>query len=428
MRLADDRGASIHGLVGNFQYRTIAGKLMGPISIELFAYPWDILDEGEETFLDRCLVLGVNRVHAAVSYHSGKFLLPQHSQNRVYFPEPGALYFQPGAGWTGALEQPVSKLASSGWLERLAGHARSRGVELCAWTVFFHNSVLGARYPELAARNAFGDPYHFALCPSRPEVRDHSAAMCRSLASLGIFESIDLETIGYLGYYHGYHHEVTAVPLGMADTFLLSLCFCTACRGAGETAGIDMEAMAAELRRVLARRMRSDDAIPSERGGAENIATLLALYPPLHDLVRLRMQTVTDLVARLARDAAPLKLAACTSSFVGSPSNIWMEGVSPASIKNMVDCFSLLAYAPDAADANADLVFFLSLLDDASKINLTINLGMPLTRTCADAAAKVEFARRQGVRRFSFFNYGLLGPSRLRWIHDLACIARGSGE
>ena len=40
---------------------------MGPISIELFAYPWDILDEGEETFLDRCLDLGVNRVHAAVS-------------------------------------------------------------------------------------------------------------------------------------------------------------------------------------------------------------------------------------------------------------------------------------------------------------------------------------------------------------------------
>ena len=185
---ADNRGASIHGLVGNFQYRTIAGKLMGPVSIELFAYPWDIMDEGEGTFLDRCLDLGVNRVHVAVSYHSGKFLLPHHSRTASTFPEPGALYFQPGPGWSGALEQPVSRLASSGWLEQLAGHARSRGVELSAWTVFFHNSALGARYPELAAQQRLWRSLPLRAMPSRPEVHDHAAALCRSLASLGFFE------------------------------------------------------------------------------------------------------------------------------------------------------------------------------------------------------------------------------------------------
>jgi len=94
----------------------------------------------------------------------------------------------------------------------------------------------------------------------------------------------------------------------------------------------------------------------------------------------------------------------------------------------MVDCFHLLAYAPEAADVNADLVFFLSMVQDPDLLNLTLNLGLPITTNFAQAAAKVEFARRQGVRRFSFFNYGLLGDGRLRWIQDLARLVREASE
>jgi hypothetical protein len=121
-----------------------------------------------------------------------------------------------------------------------------------------------------------------------------------------------------------------------------------------------------------------------------------------------------------------MRLAGCTSSFVGSPSNIWMEGISPVALKPMVECFQLLAYAPEAADVNTDLVFFLAMVEDPDLLNLTLNLGLPITTTYAQAAAKVEFARRQGVRRFSFFNYGFLGEGRLRWIHDLAGLMRGA--
>jgi hypothetical protein len=103
-----------------------------------------------------------------------------------------------------------------------------------------------------------------------------------------------------------------------------------------------------------------------------------------------------------------------------------MEGVSPTSVKHIVECFHLLAYSPEAADVNADLVFFLAMVGDPDLLNLTLNLGLPVTTTFAQAAAKVEFARRQGVRRFSFFNYGFLGEGRLRWIQDLAKLVRGA--
>ena len=239
-------------------------------SVELFAYPWDVVDEGEGRFLDRCRELGIDRVHVAVSYHSGKFLLARNSRARVYFPEPGARYFPASpALWQGGLDQPVSEVAANGWLEMSAACASDRGIELSAWAVFFHNSALGARYPHLTIENAFGDRYPFALCPSRPEVQDH----------------------------------------------------------------------AADLKPLVAR-------------------------------------------------------------------------------------FHLLAYGSDPAAENSDLVFVLAMLGDPGRVNLTLNLGEPITSTFSQAAAKVEFALRQGVTRFSFFNYSFLGEARLRWIRDLACLAR----
>ena len=157
---------------------------------------------------------------------------------------------------------------------------------------------------------------------------------------------------------------------------------------------------------------------------AEHLATLLVMQPSLQQLIRFRMDMVTALVKRLSLESGTMRLAGFTSSFVGSPSNIWMEGISPAGLKQMVECFHLLAYAPEANDVNADLVFFLAMMRDPDLLNLTLNLGLPVTTTFAQAAAKVEFARRQGVRRFSFFNYGFLGEGRLRWIQDLAKLVR----
>jgi hypothetical protein len=306
-------------------------------SVELFAYPWDVVDEGEARFLDRCRELGINRVHVAVSYHSGKFLLARNSRARVYFLQPGARYFPASpALWQGGLDQPVSELADSGWFEKLTACASERGIELSAWTVFFHNSALGARYPHLTIENAFGDRYPFALCPSRPEVQDHAAALCRSLAALGSFSGIDLETIGYLGYFHGHHHEVTAVPLGPAIKFIMSLCFCPGCRATGQSAGIDMERAAAEVRRIVARRMEADDAASDT---PEQLASLLVLCPWLRELIRVRMKTVAALVQRLAAESRPASLAAFTSGFVGAPSNIWMEGLSLTDLKTLVERF-----------------------------------------------------------------------------------------
>jgi hypothetical protein len=394
-------------------------------SIELFVYPWDIVDRGIDRFVEECRELGVNVLHVTTLYHSGKFLLPRNSTSRVYFPDPGNLFVRlPKGAFKGGVSPAVSKLAGTGWLEKLANSAAKARMGLAGWTVFHHSTSLGTKHPELATRNIFGDSYPFALCPSNPAVRQFSISLAGALARVKIFESLDLETIGYLGYYHGHHHEVTAVPAGPLEHFLLSLCFCKACMDAGKRARIPMEPLRAQLRALLLEKLRCDDACTRSPDNMEQLATLLALSEPLQNLVRLRIKTVSSLIHQIRDATNGLKLSGFTSSFIGSPSNIWMEGLSLPELKDVIDAFHLLAYTSDTDRVNEDLVLCRAQVEDPARLNLTLNLGLPVTPSLGHAMAKIDFAWRQGVRRFSFFNYGFLGAGRLSWLGEISAALR----
>src|SRR2546421_785354 len=97
--------------------------------IELFAYPWDIVERGVERFVEECQELGASVLHVTTVYHSGKFLLPRNNTHRVYFPEPGSLYVPlPRDTFGSGPVPPVSKLVGTGWLETLANEAPKVGI------------------------------------------------------------------------------------------------------------------------------------------------------------------------------------------------------------------------------------------------------------------------------------------------------------
>ncbi len=385
--------------------------------IELFAYPWDIVDRGPEAFADDCIALGVSLAHVTTLYHSGKFLLPRNRTRKVLTLLPGRLFMRlPEGALQGRLRPEVDSIAGSDWLERLA----ATRLPLGAWTVFHHGSLLTQQCPDLTIQNAYGDQYPFALCPSRPEVRSFSTQLAVALARTGYFESLDLETIGYLGYQHGHHHEVSAVPCGAATQFLLSLCFCDGCISVAQQAGIDAHCLRRAIREMLDTRFAADDACSIHPDDSGQIATLLAVTPGLSDFVRIRASIVSSLIREVRSAVSQTKLSVFTSTFVGAPSNIWMEGIMLPDVAQAVDCVHLLAYTSDSDRMNSDLVLTLSQVKDPARLCLTLNLGLPTTPSLGAVMETVIFAWKQGVRRFAFFNYGLLGPARLGWIGDIA--------
>ncbi len=389
--------------------------------IGLFAYPWDILDRGPELFIDECCSLGVDQIHATTLYHSGKFLLPRSRTSKVYFPESGRLFVDvPDDAFTGKLRPGRSAIATTGWWERLSSSASRAGVNVAAWTVFHHSSALASEHPELAIHNLFGDVYPFALCPSHEAVRQYSVSLASAIHDLGVFGTLDIETIGYLGYHHGHHHEVSAVPTGPLETFLLSICFCPACCEAGDRAAIPMAELRSQLQQLLMAKWNVDDSAGKNPDNLEQLLTLIAMSEPLQRLIRLRLQTVTGLVQDIRAATGGTRLGLFTSSFAGSPSNIWMEGIALPELRSAVDSFHLLAYSADSEAVNSDLTFCLHQVEDPARLNLTLNLGLPITPTLNHAMAKIDFAWRLGVRSFSFFNYGFLGSGRLQWLREIA--------
>jgi hypothetical protein len=208
----------------------------------LYAYPWDVIDEGVDAVLDAVERAGLNTLYLTTWYHSGMFFLPHNPRRRTYFPTPGALYYQPGE-WhpSHALAPPVSGLTEDwpAFWTSLAEAAGRRGIGLSAWMPVLHNSGVGSAHPDMVVENPWGDRITHTLCPSNDQVRDLVLNVMRDVAGMGAFERILIESIEYLPLRHGHHHEVIGVPLDADIEFLASLCFCPACMARLGRAGVD---------------------------------------------------------------------------------------------------------------------------------------------------------------------------------------------
>ena len=108
---------------------------------------------------------------------------------------------------------------------------------MTAWAVVTHNDRLAAAVPSAAVRNAFGDAYPWALCLASPAVRDYAVCLASEVAALAEADAVELEACGWYGVEHLSAHDKTAGAAGGAAQWLLSVCFCSACRPAYAAAG-----------------------------------------------------------------------------------------------------------------------------------------------------------------------------------------------
>ncbi|HEV2072568.1 MAG TPA: hypothetical protein VGR29_02905 [Thermomicrobiales bacterium] len=209
----------------------------------LFTYAWDLEAEGYDVAVGRIAEAGFTSINLATSYHAGKFLLPRNPRRRVYFAEDGALFFRPDPSRYGRIQPRVHSLAQQDDdpVTKLLAAIRPYNLAYTAWTVCLHNSWLGERYPDTTMHTAFGDPLIHSLSPAHPDIRAYMVAMVTDLVSRYEAAAIQLESPGYMGFLHGYHHEIIGADLDAVQQQLLAISFNPVELAGAREAGIDAE-------------------------------------------------------------------------------------------------------------------------------------------------------------------------------------------
>src|SRR5579871_4229788 len=212
--------------------------------LAMWTYPWDVLDVGLGALADDLRRrAGLDGINIATAYHAGRFFQSRSPLRKAYFPEDGTIYFRPTASrWTDhAIRPKVADIVEErGDVLRLLIEARERtGLSVAAWTVCLHNTRLGLLHPNACTRNAFGDPNYYNLCPCHPDVRAYLVTLIADLTRAHAPDTVQLESAGFMGFAHEFHHEKDGVGLTAEDDFLMALCFCDACLTRAGRAGVD---------------------------------------------------------------------------------------------------------------------------------------------------------------------------------------------
>ncbi|WP_265110847.1 hypothetical protein [Halosolutus halophilus] len=372
----------------------------------IWGYPWDVRDEGPTRVAARLREIGVSELNLATNYHTVQAFTPHNPTRRTHFARASS-YFRPD-GRYGRVEPTPYEGMEGDWIDEIA--AQLPEFTLTSWTVGCHNSRLGMAAPDLTLESPHGDDLVFGLCPTNPAVQEYLVAVVGDLADRDHFDRIELETFDYFyGTGFGWHHQKIHARLGTLGEFLLGLCFCEYCRAAAADAGIDVETVRETAARTL------DHIVAGRVPHDLNPDRWLRAQPAVADYVDIREQTLIDLYADLADAAGDTPLGYYAG--MPEPGREWLVGADLNRLADYVDYYCVPAYE-SSRDAVLDAYRTVNELTPEIPIHVGVLPGHPAIHDEATVVDIVDGLRSIGVRRVSFYNYGLLPDRSLEWIES----------
>ncbi|MEV6533904.1 hypothetical protein ACGFWD_32565 [Streptomyces sp. NPDC048448] len=303
-----------------------------------FVYPWDVVGDPEAA--GRIAGLGVRQATLASAYHSTRALTPRHPRHRIVTAAHAAvLYPVDGARWAGRALRPyeAGDWAPGDAYGTAAAALAEAGLDVHTWVVLAHNSRLGAEHPDTSVVNAYGDRYGWAPCVAQAGTQEYLVDLAVEAAVRPGARGTELESLGWYGMAHLHAHDkIGGVGLGDAGQYLMSLCFCPACRDGYAGHGLDAGEAAATVREALEPVWRG--AVPSD-GGWPAIEKLLgsevagATRAWRDGVARSLQETTVAAVRAAAPDGFQVLLHADPVSFHCGAN----AGVDPAHILSVAD-------------------------------------------------------------------------------------------
>jgi hypothetical protein len=291
------------------------------------------------------------------------------------------------------------------------------GLAVQCWTVCLHNTRLGMRHPHACARNAFGDPSFFSLCPSNPTARDYVVRLVADLTAAYQPDIVELETIGFMGFAHGYHHEKDGVGLTAEDDFLLALCFCEHCLAGAAKAGVDGAAAQRTVRQWIVE--MCERANPAPRWPVFRGPEVFADHPEVEAFVRWRFAPVTSLAREIRQNADP-----ASRIHVLDIDDGWLSGCNLADLAAVTDGITLCVYDRPPEAIRAAVARARAAMPADRTLRAGLRVFHPEIASAEDVAARALAATQAGATGINFYNYGLIPAARLDWVRAASEAAR----
>jgi hypothetical protein len=386
--------------------------------ITTWCYLWDLVDEGiDDTLLAMKDDLGLTALSVATHYHSVEHYRPHAPADKPFiYRDDSALNFIPDLSRFGStrIRHRVSEVAKRGNpLRQVADKARALGLELVSWTIACHSSHLGRAYPECAMRNALGDRYPEALCPANPEVRGFVTGLVDDLSHNYGIAVAELESANYAPGRHYHHHEKIAIEPGPADNLRLMLCFCEHCAARGRAAGVDVE----KLRDQVGAEIR--DAFARGEPSGETVETLIERTAGLAAFLDARVEGVTSLVREIKAAAAP----GCVVSPIVWPARE-AAGLDVRALADLTGCVTIAAYTDDPEVARRQIRDSARLAGGVEKLRVGYHTYPPIVPSREALLEVIRASLDEGVRAFTFYNYGIAPRRSLEWMGEAARLIR----
>ncbi|MHB8333502.1 MAG: alpha-galactosidase [Acidimicrobiales bacterium] len=377
-----------------------------------YAYPWDF--EGDPAAATRAAELGCDTVALAATYHSSRTVSPLHPTRRMFEVSTSAAYvaLRPEAWRSHRLVPSRPSWPGGETAFTTAAHdLREAGLDVAAWIVVTHHDELGLANPDLVVRNAYGDPYSYALCPSAPEVREYARTLVTEVIAASDVDRVVLEACGPMGLSHsGVHDKVEYAGFNAVARDLLSICCCSSCARAFAANGLDAKDVAHLIQRGLHNQVGSfDEAFDAETAQAVR-ATRAEVGASLQ-------RAVLDGVVATHPEVAVTIHGSLTPGATGSFPEVGVETLARVA--------TVVANAWDATSAPEEIAALAGATSEGTRLGAYLRLDRGWDEPVIEP--RVAQYRRAGVDEWHLYHLGLLSEDGLVTMHRVIETAR-AGE
>jgi hypothetical protein len=364
------------------------------VSVTGYAFAWDFL--GDPDALLRTRELGVDVVALAASYHATRVVNTYHPTRRVTDVPYSAFYgTRRDEAWRGHRLTPRAPT----WLGRddaFASSARRltlEGIDVDAWIVLTHLDDPDDTHLELVERNAYDEPYPYALCPGSEDVREYCVTLVEETLRSAKVRGVVLEASGPMGFDHaGVHDKSEFAALSAAQRQLLSLCFCAACRKSQRECGLDPDEIAAKVRTGI-----DDDASSPEAALGNELADQVAKF-------RLTLGTaLREAIIERVRDVQPEATITLHAS-----ARRWATGAFPALSAQpwSKSINAVVSNAWEPASAEGELRALAGVVDGRARVGAYLRFDRDWSGDDNDETLRRYV--RAGVTELHLYHLGLL--------------------